>query len=209
MKIKKWEMALALGLMFTVLLGSVWAHRADAAARQLSEKLMRLHVLANSDSPQDQELKLRVRDRIVAEASVWLDGAADSVEAAKILQEHSAALAEMAAEEIAEAGYDYRVAVSVGPADFPTREYDGFALPAGRYQALRVVIGEGKGQNWWCVVFPPLCVSAAEQTIARDSRRAGLSDGEVKLITEGSGQYALRFKSVEIWQNIKRFFGWN
>jgi stage II sporulation protein R len=199
-KIKKWEMALALALMSSVLVGSVWAQRAETEARQLSEKLLRLHVIANSDTPEDQELKLKVRDRVTETISLWIEDAADSDEAAQILCERSDELADIVRTVL---DTDCTVRIEVAPSHFPTKEYNGFALPAGRYQALRVIIGEGNGQNWWCVVFPPLCVSAAQNTFTE----TGLSNDQIMLITEGSGKYAIRFKSVEIWQSIKGFLG--
>ena len=85
---------------------------------------------------------------------------------------------------------------------FPTKEYDGFTLPAGNYLALRVIIGEGAGQNWWCVVFPPLCTAAAEEVPAA-ALSAGLSQEEVGLITEEKQGYVLKFKSVELWEHIQ------
>jgi stage II sporulation protein R len=202
-KIKKWELSLALALMLSVLLGSFWVNRAEADARQLSDKLLRLHVVANSDSPEDQALKLIVRDRILESATDWVGNASGSAEASRILYEHRDELSYLAHSALRESGYDYPVRIEIKTAHFPTKEYNGFALPAGRYQALRVIIGEGAGQNWWCVVFPPLCVSAAQDTFFE----AGLSEQQVRLISEGSGTYAIRFKSVEIWQSIKGFFG--
>ena len=99
-------------------------------------------------------------------------------------------------------GYDYGVRAELAETSFPTKEYDGFALPAGEYLALRVLIGEAAGQNWWCVVFPPLCTAAAGDvpTVALD---AGLTDQEVALITEADEGYILKFKSVELWQTLK------
>ena len=139
---------------------------------QLAEKVVRLHVLANSDSEEDQALKLKVRDAVLEQATETLQGA------------------------------DYGVRAELAETSFPTKEYDGFALPAGEYLALRVLIGEAAGQNWWCVVFPPLCTAAASDvpTVALD---AGLTDQEVALITEADEGYILKFKSVELWQTLK------
>ena len=111
-------------------------------------------------------------------------------------------LERIAAEKIAAEGYDYPVTVSLENADFPTKEYDGFTLPAGEYLALRVIIGEGQGRNWWCVVFPPLC-TAASADVPASALAAGFSEEEVRLITEESQGYVLKFKAVEWWETLK------
>ena len=111
----------------------------------------------------------------------------------------------LAAEEIAESGYDYPVSVRLEETAFPTKTYDGFTLPAGRYLALRVLIGAAEGQNWWCVVFPPLCAAASED-VAQTALAAGLTEGQVGLITEADQGYELRLKSVELWEKLKERF---
>ena len=110
-------------------------------------------------------------------------------------------LENLAAEEIAAAGYDYPVTAELTDTTFPTREYDGFTLPAGEYLALRIVIGEGAGQNWWCVVFPPLCTTASADVPA-SALAAGLTQEDVNLITEEPG-YVLKFKTVELWERLR------
>ena len=156
---------------------------------QLAEKVVRLHVLANSDSEEDQ-------------ATETLRGADSQAEASRRLTDILPELEETARVVITANGYDYGVRAELAETSFPTKEYDGFALPAGEYLALRVLIGEAAGQNWWCVVFPPLCTAAASDvpTVALD---AGLTDQEVALITEADEGYILKFKSVELWQTLK------
>ena len=148
-----------LGVAIAALAG-VWLDRSQAA---LSDQVIRLHVLANSDSEADQALKLKVRDRVLGAASDYFVPGATLEETREVLTEHLADIAAAGADQVAEEGYQYPVTVSLEDNYwFPTKQYTDFALPAGEYTALRVVIGEGAGQNWWCVVFPPLCTDAAE-----------------------------------------------
>lgn len=200
--LRRWELALLLALGCFLVLG-VWL---SGAQKALAGDVLRLHVLANSDSEEDQALKLVVRDRILAEAGTYLAGASDRAEAEQALQGALEPLARAGAEAAAEAGRPYPVAVSLERTWFPTKQYDGFALPAGEYQALRVVIGEGAGQNWWCVVFPPLCLGAVSGSAAETM--AGLSDEEVGLITGEDQGYVVKFKLMELWDEWRRCLEW-
>ena len=192
------EAALLVGLAAAL----IWAGTAQRSQQAVSDKVVRLHVLANSDSAEDQALKLRVRDRVTERTTQWLQSAADRAEAEGLLRGGLLELEGIAAREIAEAGYDYPVTAQVTDTTFPTKEYDGFALPAGEYLALRIVIGEGAGQNWWCVVFPPLCTAAASDVPAA-ALAAGFSEEEVALITEENSGYRLKFKTIEWLQELK------
>lgn len=196
-KLKALELALMLGAAAFLITG-VAALRTQTA---LSDKVVRLHVLANSDSEADQALKLQVRDRVLERTTALLEQAADRSEAEGRLRGDLLELERIAAEEIAAAGYDYAVTAEVTNTAFPTKEYEGFTLPAGDYLALRIVIGEGQGQNWWCVAFPPLCTTAAADVPAA-ALAAGLSGEEVRLITEQDG-YVLKFKTLEFWETLK------
>lgn len=191
--LKRWECALLLAFGLFLVMG-VWLNAAHAA---LSGDVLRLHVLANSDSDADQALKLAVRDRVLAEAGTRLSGAAGREDAEAVLAASLEELAQAGAETVAEAGYSYPVTVSLETAWFPTKEYDGFALPAGEYRALRVLIGEGKGHNWWCVVFPPLCLGAVSEP-AQTAMEA-LPNSERALITGDGEGYVLKFKLLELW----------
>ena len=124
----------------------------------------------------------------------------DRQEAERILRRHLTELEQVAEDTVRAAGYAYDVNVELSMTDFPTKEYDGFSLPAGEYLALRVLIGEAAGQNWWCVVFPPLC-TAASSSVAVTALAAGMDEEQVRLITEEDG-YILKFKTVELWQRI-------
>lgn len=193
-----WELALLLALAVTIL----WGTASLGQQEELGRKVIRLHVIANSDSPEDQALKLRVRDRVLARAQEILEQSADMEQAEQALTAALPELTREARETLAAEGCAQPVQARLEPAEFPTKDYDGFSLPAGKYLALRVIIGQGAGQNWWCVVFPPLCTAAASDVpaVALD---AGLTDQEVALITEADEGYILKFKSVELWQTLK------
>lgn len=192
------ELALGLGLAAALIWGNVSLHRQQA----LADRVVRLHILANSDSEEDQALKLQVRDRVLDRAAEILTESADRAAAEHALRAALPELESLAADEIALRGYDYPVTAELADTAFPTREYDGFALPAGRYLALRLVIGAGEGHNWWCVVFPPLC-TAVSSDLAQTAMAAGLTEDDVQLITESESGYVLKFKSIELWESLR------
>ena len=191
------EVALLAGLAICLLTGGLAAE----TQKQLADRVVRLHVLANSDSEADQALKLEVRDAVTERTEGLLKLVSGRQEAEDVLRQHLPELEQLAEEQVRASGYGYPVNVELAVTDFPTKEYDGFSLPAGEYLALRVLIGEAAGQNWWCVVFPPLCTAAASD-VAVTALAAGLDEEQVRLITEQDG-YILRFKTVEWWQRLK------
>ena len=193
-----WEIALLIGMAVFLISGAVSLQNRD----QLADKVVRLHILANSDSEEDQALKLRVRDRVLERATELLEQTGDRREAEEVLQSHMPELERIAAEEISDCGYEYDVTAEVANTMFPTKEYDGFTLPAGEYLALRIIIGEGNGHNWWCVVFPPLCTTAAADVPA-SALAAGFDEEEVALVTEENEGYVLKFKAMEWWEAIR------
>ena len=192
------EIALLIGLAVFLASGGLALRAQD----QLSERVVRLHVLANSDGEEDQALKLKVRDRVLARATELLTQAGDRGEAETLLRSALPELEELAARELRASGCDYPVRAELTDTEFPTREYDGFTLPAGEYLALRVVIGQGAGRNWWCVVFPPLC-AAASGDVPASALAAGLTEEEVSLITEEDQGYVLKFKTIELWESLR------
>jgi len=200
-KLRVFEMILMLTTA-AFLVSGVWATRTQAA---LSDKVVRLHVLANSDTQEDQTLKLMVRDAVLEQAELLLESAENRHQAEAALQDALTHLEAAAETEIAARGYAYDAHVTLEEMDFPTREYEDFTLPAGRYLALRVIIGAGEGQNWWCVVFPPLCTAAAAECSVT-AMAAGMSEEQVRLITEENTGYVLKFKSVELWGSLKGKF---
>jgi stage II sporulation protein R len=136
----------------------------------LAQSVLRLHVIANSDDPADQALKIAVKDDIVAMMKQEFTGVEDAEGARKMAQQDIPRIKSAAQAKIKAQGYDYPVEVNVGEYDFPTKSYGNLVFPSGKYQAVRVVIGEGQGKNWWCVLFPPLClVSSADQGLSLSS----------------------------------------
>ena len=195
------ELALMAGLAVWLLTGGLALQAQD----QLSEKVIRLHVLANSDSEEDQVLKLKVRDRVLSYADELLEQSTDHSEAEARLRGSLLELERIAGEEIAANGYAYPVSVELEKTSFPTREYDGFTLPAGEYLALRVLIGAAEGKNWWCVIFPPLCTAVASE-VRTCALAAGLDGEQISLITEEDQGYVLKFKAVELWETLRQRF---
>lgn len=196
--LRRWELALLLGVACAALVGV----RLGAEREALADKVIRLHVVANSDSPEDQALKLRVRDAVLEKGSIYLTGL-DRAQAMETLAQALPELGQVAADTVAREGYDYPVRVSLGEDNFPTKAYADLALPAGRYTALRVELGAGQGRNWWCVVFPPLCLGSVTETTQETVQAAGLTQGEVSLITGETQGYVVKFKAMEFWENIK------
>ena len=197
--LRRWECALlVLAAALTLFCSWLGGYR-----ERLSGKLLRLHVVANSDSDADQALKLEVRDAVLDCAAGYLENVSDVRAAEQVLGAHLAELAGAGQAVVREKGYDYAVRASLGTSHFPTKTYDGFALPAGDYRALRVTIGAGEGHNWWCVVFPTLCVSAASEW--QDTAvSGGLSDEDVRLMAEEDEGYVLRFKCLELWDKLSQ-----
>ena len=163
---------------------------------ELTEDVLRVHILANSDSAADQSLKLSVRDRVVSECSAYYDGCSGKAEALDITREHLGEIERIASSEIRRHGFRYPVRAEVSEMYFNTRYYDDFTMPAGWYDSLRLTIGEGEGRNWWCVMYPSLCVGAA----CDDKMREQLDDGEYRVVTADKFDY--RFKIVEVFESI-------
>ena len=201
-RLRPWEIALMIGAALFLIFGAL----ALQTQTQLADRVVRLHVLANSDSEEDQALKLLVRDAVLDRAEALLTQSEDRAEAEALLREHLTDFEQVAEAVITAEGYDYPVSVELEDTQFPTKEYDGFTLPAGEYLALRVLIGAAEGQNWWCVVFPPLCTTAAAEVPAA-ALEGGLSEEQVGLITEENTGYVLKFKAVEWWEQLREKWG--
>ena len=169
--------------------------------QRMSEKIIRLHVVANSDSGADQAIKLHVRDAVLAAARQALQGAGDPQQAiAQALpQLEAAANAALAAQ-----GSRDTASVSFRRELFPTREYDTFSLPSGVYRSLRVTIGAGGGHNWWCVIFPSLCVPATADGFVQAAEAGGFTRAEIGLMTQADEGYVLKFRSLELLQALKK-----
>ena len=193
-RLRKWECAALIALCITLLCSS-WA---AAASERVSGSLVRLHVIADSDAAEEQAIKLRVRDAVLAYLEPKLEDAPTSAAAREIISGELDGIA-TAAESASEGR---AVSVSLGEEYYPTRDYGTFALPAGRYESLRVTLGSGQGHNWWCVVFPPLCLSAAEAEDAFSE----LDEGTRSVIAESDG-VQFRFKLLELWGEFMHLLG--
>lgn len=175
----------------------------SGTCRGIRSEVLRMHVIANSDSEEDQALKLRVRDAVLKEGKEIFDGSVTSDQAEELLKPAVPRLEKAAKAEIKRSGYDYPVKVIVGEEYFNTRTYENsVTLPAGRYEAVRVIIGEGEGKNWWCVMFPPMCLPAAQAEASIDDV---LSEDEAKLV-KSNPKFEVRFKIVEWIEELKERF---
>lgn len=193
---KTMEKAFVLAFLVTVLLSFTGL---AGASEDIPNHILRLHVLANSDTSEDQELKLSVRDRILAESEGIFFGVHTKEEAEDAVTEHIGCLEAAAHDEIQKHGYSYPVEIRLENTYFPTRQYGEITLPAGRYDALRVKIGKAEGHNWWCVMFPSLCVPAAgDGTELEDV----LSASQMDLV---EGGYEIKFKTVELYEQVKEW----
>lgn len=202
-KLRRWEIALMAGVVCTLVLGS-WLGREQ---EELADRMIRLHVIANSDREEDQALKLAVRDQVLAQAEKLYPEGATLEEAHRALESHLDLLAEVGQSVVDREGYNYPVSVQMTRCWFPTKMYGDFALPAGNYNALRVVVGEGEGQNWWCVAFPPLCLGAASETVEEATRAGSFTDSQAGLITRENQGYVLKFKGMELLGQLQGMFG--
>lgn len=167
-------------------------------SENISDQVFRLHILANSDSAEDQQLKLKVRDEILKKGETVF-ASSNSLEETIELCKNNIALFQQTAEQcLKNNGSDYEVKVYVDKEYFNTREYDEITLPSGIYNALKIEIGQGKGHNWWCVMFPAICLSS----VTDDELNKYLSEDEQKLVNSDS-KYEVRFKIVEIYEKVK------
>jgi stage II sporulation protein R len=168
--------------------------------QEIYESVVRLHVLANSDSEDDQALKLRVRDEILSYISPRVIDCISREEAMGIISNEINEIEKIAQEVVVQEGYNYKIEVTLTLEEYPTRNYEAMSFPSGEYVSLRVLIGEAEGQNWWCVLFPPLCLNAATEKSANEEAfiAVGLNSEQYKIITETEEtKYQLRFKILE------------
>ena len=192
---------LAICLLLAV---SVWTWGLLRDRQYLNEELIRLHVVANSDSEQDQNIKLQVRDAIVASLSEGMADIGDVQAAKDYLQENLSKIETVANKTLEAAGVDSRAVVTLCREAFDIRKYDTFTLPAGVYKSLRVVIGEGQGKNWWCVAFPTLCMSATTEEFEAAAQTAGMDDTLSETLS-GGPDYQLRFYLLDALGRAENF----
>ena len=191
----------AMQMFFALLLAfaAVNIGRTGAALSSLEHSVIRLHILANSDSTADQTEKLLVRDALLAQAADWIPAQADMAAGCAALEAHLPEIRQTAEQTLREAGCGDAVAVTLEKTAFPARTYGDLTLPAGEYEALRVKIGEAAGQNWWCVMYPALCVPAADADPAES-----LDDAAYALAAHPE-EYEIRLKCVELFRAVSRW----
>ena len=184
------------GICF-LLAALVWCGTLIADRQRLNEELIRLHVVANSDSEEDQALKLRVRDAVTESLAQAMADIGDVDQAKAYLQENLPKIQKLANDTLRELGCEDTAVVSLMEEAFDTRYYETFTLPAGVYEALRITIGEGEGQNWWCVVFPTLCLSATSEGFEDTAAGAGFPESLTGALT-GEEEYEVRFFLLDV-----------
>ena len=193
---KKIKISVTVGIVVAIL-SSICSFA--KTSEEIRSDVLRLHVIANSDTSVDQNLKLRLRDYILQEGKDIFNGSVNVENAVEKIEPVLPELEKSAKAFVNQAGFDYDVKISLSKEYFTTRTYETVTLPAGKYLALRVVIGSGEGHNWWCVMFPPLCVPAAD---TKDEIENVFSEKEIKLV-ESKPKYEPRFKVVEIYEQLK------
>lgn len=196
------ELGLLLVLAVIFALGTSLERQQQA----LAGKLIRLHVVANSDSLADQSVKQNVRDAVLREAESIMAPADSQEEAKKLLREQLTVLEDAANQTLSVLGCEENARVSLKRELFGTRQYETFSLPGGYYDALRVEIGSGQGKNWWCVVYPQLCSAATAEQTGAVAAMGGLSSDQVAMVTGESPEYQFKFKALELLEDLLGWF---
>lgn len=196
---KKLEISISVALVISFVLSIIAFAQTSKVIRN---NVIRLHVIANSDSDDDQHLKLIVRDKILVSGDEIFDGSVNVDNAIDKIYPQLENLKNIAKQTINQYGYKYDVRITMEREYFSTRTYNTITLPAGEYLALKVIIGEGTGQNWWCVMFPPMCLSAADENAVLNDV---LDKKSVKLLNKNP-KFELRFKFIELFEEVKQTF---
>ena len=195
MKLKKITISLTVGLILSVF----WTLASFASSvEEIEDNVLRLHIIANSDSKVDQALKIKVRDAVLDAGFADFEQSQNLDEAIARATELLPVFNEAAKNVISKEGFNYDVKVTIEDSYFNTRVYDDFSLPAGTYKALKIVIGKGKGKNWWCVMFPSVCISSCKDHDISDA----VGDKSTK-ICKNSNEYEIRFKIFDWYESIK------
>ena len=196
-------------LFFGVLMGfaNPYIGNQNDRVSDIAHEIIRFHVIANSDSEKDQELKLKVKDGLVKEMAPYLSNASSITDARDILYTNLNIVEELAQDIINQNGYDYPVKVNLGPKHFPIKVYGDYTFPSGVYEALSISIGQGKGKNWWCVMFPPLCFVDETYCIvneeAEEQLKYLLTEEELDLLKSNKDNIKIKFK---LWEEFKELF---
>ena len=200
--IKLFTKALCIAFVLTVFYSVI---PFEAECNEISNEVFRIHILANSDSQADQSLKLKVRDEILAFSESLFESADSKEEAENIVRENMDEIIAVAQKKVYDEGYSYKVDAELTNMYFTTRYYEHFTMPSGMYDALRVTIGEGEGKNWWCVMYPSICLSASIES--DEKAKESFTDNQYDIVS--SGEYQYRFKVVEIFEKITSYFSEN
>lgn len=202
--IKNYIFILFLLLLYTLICAFSYV---NAVSTDISNSVFRLHVIANSDSVEDQNLKYVVRDNVLKYMNEIAKNVTSKEEVIKLITEHKNDFYEIAIQTIRDEGYDYDVNINIGNFEFPTKTYGDISLPAGYYDALRIEIGTASGKNWWCVMFPPLCFVDVTSGIVDDESKElmqeNLTDEEYSIISSDNTEF--KFKFIELLQNVNIF----
>ncbi len=191
-----------LTILFMIFFALTAYSYASNVSEGLAEDIFRLHILANSDSEEDQALKLKVRDAVLEYMKTLTADISDKQAVIELSKKHSNDFKKIAEQIIQENGYDYSVTIEIGNFYFPTKYYGNISLPAGNYDALKIEIGQAKGQNWWCSLFPPLCfVSVSSGVVDEEGEeylKENLSDEEFAIVSGSSSEVEFKFKIIEM-----------
>lgn len=198
---KNIELGVLFGLICAIVLSFA---RFETHCEELRDNVFRLHIIANSDSVEDQQLKLAVRDGILEKSTDIFKDCSNIDEAYMTAGKQLEKINDIANNIVKESGFDYQASASVGDSYFDTREYDDFTLPAGTYKSLIINLGESKGKNWWCVIFPCICVPTAT-----DAELSNSVSKKAAKTAENPQKYVVKFKTVEIYEKIKKIFSKN
>lgn len=207
MKLKKWELALILSFFVTL----TYASAAENTVNDIADNMVRLHIIANSNTDDDQALKLKVRDKVLIYVSNLIKDADSKQEVDGIIENSLSSINIVAEDEIRANGYNYNAVTTFEREYFPTKYYDNFKLPSGIYKGLKIKIANASGENWWCVVYPSICIGYASDfdeqfenpdiTFDKKIESAGITSDEKDFIT--GDDYEIKFKTAEIFANVK------
>ena len=211
---KKLNFIFILTILVFIYIALLSFNYSKAISSNLSDSEFRLHIIANSDSSADQELKLKVRDKIIEYMNTLTSNSSDKKDVISIVNNHLDSFKEIALNTIKENGYNYDVNIEIGNFHFPTKSYGDISFPAGNYDALKIEIGDAIGQNWWCVLFPPLCfVNSSTGVVPDDSKntlKENINSESYEIISEGNNSndntsdIKIKFKIIEFFNNFTK-----
>lgn len=196
---KDFTLCLLAALLFTMIFSLAGF---EQKCNDLKQNVLRLHIIANSNSETDQAIKLKIRDELLKKSNGLFDSVGNKQDAIDLVNKNKDYLVEIAQKVLNDEGKTQPVSISVGKTYFETRVYDNFTLPAGEYDAVRVLIGKAEGKNWWCVMFPSMCIPAAE----KEHKLTEAVDEKSAEIAENAPRYEMRFKIIELYESLKNKF---